>query len=187
MPENPVCPICQLSEPVLKVSLVYVSGITEPANRSPQDRARLEAVFGKDVKSAAEIRQTVHLFGPPAGRTQITRPIHPDMYMVVLAAIAIVILLNTFMTQRAFFWAILGISLVFGVVYLFTRSRVLEVFSRRQEAAAAEKAAVNRAVGDWMKLYYCSQDGCVFDPRRSDTAPVEDLQGYLARTPALQE
>lgn len=187
MPDLSVCPICQSSEAVLKVSQLYVSGITEPANRSDQDRARLEAVFGKEVTSPAEIRQTVHLFGPPAGRNQITRPIHPDMYMFVLAAIAVVILINTFVTQRTFFWVILGMSVIFGVFYFFTRASVVGDFQKRQEVVASEKAAVNRAVGDWMRLYYCSEDGCVFDPARSDTAPLEELQRYLARRPAVQE
>ena len=76
MPDLPVCPICQSSQAVVKVSQVYVSGITEPGNRSDQDKARLEAVFGRKVATPAEIRQTAHLFGPPAGRTQIARGQH---------------------------------------------------------------------------------------------------------------
>jgi hypothetical protein len=186
MPDLPLCPICHTSEPVLKVSQVYVSGITEPANRSDQDRARLEAVFGKEVKSPVEIRQAVHLFGPPAGRNQVTRPIHPDMYMYVFSAVTAVILINTFTAQRTFFWVILGIYAIFGVVYYFTRNSVVGGFRKRQEVDAAERDAVNRAVGDWMRLYYCTMDGCVFDPARPDTAPVEEIQRYLAHGHAGQ-
>jgi hypothetical protein len=187
MPEQPACPKCHSSVPVLKVSTVYVSGITDPANRSEQDRDRLEAVFGKQVTSAADIRQTSHLFGPPSGRSQVTRPIHPDMYVFVFAAVTVVILINTFQNQRPFFWAILGIGLVFGVVYLFTRAKAVEKFRKRQEDAAAEKSAVDRAVGEWMKLYYCCDDGCVFDPARGDTALLEDMQRYIVQRSAVKE
>jgi hypothetical protein len=187
MSDLPVCPKCRSSQAVVKVSQVYVSGITEPGNRSDQDKARMQAVFGRQVATPAEIRQTVHLFGPPAGRTQITRPIHPDMYIFVLAVVAAFILINTFGNERVYFWVVLGISVLSGTVYYFTRASVVGAFRKRLEAAEAEKEAVNRAVGNWMRLYYCCDDGCVFDPARIDTAPLEELQRYLARLAVSKE
>jgi hypothetical protein len=187
MPEIPDCPVCHSPEPVVKVSQVYISGITNPADRSEQDRARLEAVFGKGNFSAAETRQITHLFGPPSGRKQGTRPIHPDMYMFVLAAVTVVFLLNTYSKQQTFFGIILFISVIFGVVYFFTRNKAVARFSKRLEEGEAEKLAVDRAVGEWMKVYYCCNDGCLFDPSREDTASLEELHRYLIQRPPFQD
>ncbi len=180
----PACPLCQSAEPVLKVSQVYVAGITEPANRSAQDQERLEAVFGKELKNATDIRQAVRLFGPPAGRSVLVRPLHPDWYVAVLGIFALVFLINTFPAERLLFWIILALSLVCGLAYAFTRPLALKKFNAILATAAAEKQAVDQAVGRWMQLYYCCEDGCVFDPQRGGSAPVAEMQRYLAQDAA---
>ena len=180
MPELPVCPLCQSAEPVVKVSQVYIAGITKPAERSEQDRLSLLAVFNKPVNSSADIREAARLFGPPAGRSQMARPVHPDLYLAVLAMAAVVFLINSFAVQRSLFWGILGVAVGFGLVYFFTRRKVVAKFRQVQAATAQENLAVDRAMGVWMKLYYCAEDGCVFDPEDGEAVQLEEMPRYLA-------
>ena len=164
--------------------MIYVSGITVPAQRSASDHAVLMAVFGREPVSPAEIQQITRQFGPPQGRATMLRPVHPDLVVGLLSVMALVFLVNTFAASRISFWAILGIWLVFLVGYGLTRRPILSRHQAGLDAAQEEKNGVQDAVERWMRLYFCTSDGCIFDPQRGDSLPLDGMQRYLRLPPA---
>lgn len=187
MEENPHCPVCRSDQGVFKVSQVYVAGITRVENRSEDDRQTLVSIYGKELLSAAEIHQVALQFGPPSGRSQVVRPVHPDLVAGMFSAVALVFLLNTFWVARPFFWSILVIWLVSLIGYWSTRKPLLMRHRGMETTALGDRRAVEVAVGKWMKTYYCIEDGCVFMPERHDTAPLNQLQQYLQLPLELHE
>lgn len=187
MEEKPNCPICQSDAGVFKVSQIYVAGITRAENRSVDDRRTLVSIYGKELLSAAEIHQVTLQFGPPSGRSQVVRPVHPDLVAGMFSAVAVVFLLNTFWVASSVFWAILVIWLVSLALYWSTRKPVLNRYRGLEITARGDRKAVEISVGKWMKAYYCSEDGCVFMPGRTDAAPLNQLQQYLQLPPERNE
>jgi hypothetical protein len=182
--EKPACPVCAESEPVHKVSKIYVAGITIPKQRTAGDRETLTAVFGTEPLSPVEIQLTSRQFGPPHGRTTVVRLVHPDMVVGMFLLMAVIFMLNSFSVSPVSFWAIFVITLVFMGGYGLARKRVVARHQASLDAAQVEKNAVKGGVENWMKLYYCSADGCVFDPQRGDSAPLDSMQRYLQLPPA---
>ena len=164
--------------------MVYVAGITVPGQRTASDRATMMAVFGREPVSPGEITQISRQFGPPQGRTTVMRPVHPDLVVGLFSLMALVFLFNTFSASAVSFWTILIIWLVFLGGYVLARKRIVSRHLASLDTVRLEKDGVQNAVERWMGLYYCASDGCVFDPRRGDSVPLEGLQGYLRLPPA---
>jgi hypothetical protein len=183
MQAMPICPLCRSVHGVFKVSQVYVAGITRAEQRSEYDRQILASVYGKEQLSGAEIHQVAQQFGPPSGRSQVVRPVHPDLVAGMFSAVALVFLLNTFWVAQLAFWAILAIWLVSLAGYAATRKPVLRRYHGLETAAMGKRKGVELSVGKWMKVYYCIDDGCIFNPERSDSAPLSQLQQYLQLPP----
>lgn len=183
----PICPLCHAEKGVYKVSQVYVAGITRAENRSMDDRQILVAVYGKDLLSASEIHQAAQQFGPPSGRSQVIRPVYPDLIAGLFSVVALIFLLNTFWVARPAFWAILALWLASLAVYATTRTLVLKRYHGFVTKVLGDSKAVELSVGKWMKVYYCIADGCVFMPEREDTAPLSQLQKYLQLPPKLSQ
>ena len=72
------------------------------------------------------------------------------------------------------------ILLAVVVAYLFLRRRLLNDHRGRLEKVEREKSAVKGQVTRWMDLYYCCDDGIVFDPKRGVSAAIEEI-GTLYR------
>jgi hypothetical protein len=187
MEEKPCCPVCKSGQDVFKVSQIYVAAITRAENRSAEDRQILVNIYGKELLSAAEIHQVAQQFGPPSGRSQVVRPVPPDLIAGMFSAVALVFLVNTFWVARPVFWAILGIWLLSLAGYWSTRKSVLNRYRGMETTALGDRKAVEISVGKWMKAYYCGADGCVFMPERSDSAPLNQLQQYLQLPPELNQ
>jgi hypothetical protein len=187
MEELPCCPLCHTQAAVFKVSQIYVAGITRAENRSPADRALLASIYGKEELSAAMVQQVSQQFGPPSGRRQVVRPVHPDLVVFLFSAVVVVFLLNTFLLARWVFWVILLLWLASLAGYWFTRGPVLCRFQGMETSVLGEQKSVERSIGAWMKLYYCLDDNCVFMPERMDSAPLSQLQRYIQMPAAPAE
>jgi|GEM_PF-1008393 len=180
---RPVCPACGSEQNVVKASKVYVAGITRADQRSPEDRQLLTAVYGKEPLSAEEVHQVSQQFGPPSGRSQIARPVHPDLAAGVFSLAALGFLINTFWTARAVFWIILALWLASLAAYAAARRAIVGRYRAQERLAVEDRQAVEVSVSRWMQVYYCGDDGCVFIPEHGDSVPLRQLQQYLLRPP----
>jgi hypothetical protein len=157
------CPLCHSSETVFKVSQVYLAGITDPKSRTAADRMVVETVFGQPDLATRDLREGLRPFLPPSGKSQVMRPLHPDLVMGVFGLVALVMLYNIFVTEPQDCWVAALVFLAFGGAYLAARRQVMIRFEKAQLAVREEKAAVEGLVGRWLKLYLCSEDGTVFE------------------------
>ncbi len=149
------CPVCGSSEQALKVSTLFLEG--------------------------TEKRVNVDAFAPPSGKRQITRPVHPDMTVIVFGIVSLLILFQIFQTQKPAFVPAAAIFLMAGSFYLIFRKRILEKYKRNQEAIKLENLAVEKAVGEWMKLYYCAKDRIVFIPGDKNSVALEDIKSLIMK------
>lgn len=179
MDAKPPCPNCQQTLDVYKVSHIYGAGITAEGSRSDGDRAILESVFGQEINRAEDLGQAVRLFGPPEGKVERNPHIHPDLLAGSLSLIVIVIIYDTYWTQRGVFWAAVAVWAIAALAYGFARGPMLKRYRLAQAGVKARRKALENAVASWAKLYYCAADRQIFDPERSDSAPLEELHPYI--------
>lgn len=175
----PVCPKCASNTRIFKVSQVYIAGITAAQNRSEADRRLLEAVLGEADETGGWDAQLIP-FAPPAVKPAAAPSIHPDFAVFLAAVCALAFISLSFLddTRLAMYGYILLGSAI--LAYILGRRRILERFRIPTREAKEEARRVAGQVLRWSRLYYCAQDGCVFDPVRGDWSTLEDLPDYLA-------
>lgn len=162
----PVCPGCGKTEAVEKASTLYLRGLerSEP---------------GKPGPSQAERRLSQRL-GPPSGRKEsLTRPLHPDLQVLVYSLVAPVFLYGIWSSEPRMLLPVLGILAVGYAAYFGWRSRLVEKYQQREQQKTAEIERVQRRIARWMELYYCAQDEGVFKPGEDELVSLEELPRYL--------
>jgi hypothetical protein len=149
------CPKCGSSEQTVKVSTLFLEG--------------------------TENRVNVDAFAPPSGKRQITRPVHPDMIVIVFGIVSLLILFQIFQTQKLAFVPAAAIFMMAGLSYLVFRKKILEKYERNQDAIKLENQAIEKAVGEWMKLYFCAKDRIVFIPGEKKSVALEDIKTLIMK------
>lgn len=160
MPETIACPTCLRSDQVQKVSTLYLN------------------------KSISEWRK----FSPPAsGKTSTFRALHPDLVVISFSLILPVFIYGILNQQPSLLIPVL-IGLIGAYsVYFFTRNRLIEKFKTNHQLQVNEKKRLEKAIGDWMKLYYCAREELVFIPGGGAGIPVDQMMGYLLAAPSPQK
>ena len=169
--ENPLCPQCGLNDQVEKVSTLYFEALGGKGLAGQKAGAGAPGDLPK--RPGPGLRR---LFAPPAsGKAQATRPIHPDLVVVVFTGILPVFLAGIARSQPQMVVPVLsGLALVYGLYFWF-RKKLVDRFQVKKQTQVDEKRRVERAIGRWMRAYYCTRDEIVFEAGRPGWAPVEQL------------
>jgi hypothetical protein len=180
------CPACGESQNVAKVSTLYVAGIeaTHPSRGRAAESSSLplEARLPEWAQelSAQELGALSKRFTPPSSKKKETfRPIHPDMAVIAFSLLAPLFIYRIWTTQPEQLPLILIVLAGFYGFYLWQRRGLVERYQKLVETRKQDEIRIHKAVGSWMKLYYCSQDDVIFDPDRGDYADPERLHGYI--------
>jgi hypothetical protein len=178
MPNKPLrraftCPACGLSDQVEKVSTVYMSAIAD--KRAPEIRQASQI-------PAQKLRSLSRILAPPsAGKSSATRPVHPDIVVIVFSCVLPIFLFGILKQQPVTLIPILFVLACLYGLYFYKRQAIIAKFERQQESRQQEQARVERGIKTWMQLYYCDRDQGVFLPGKGELVPLEQLHSYLLR------
>jgi hypothetical protein len=175
---NPVvCPACGKSDEVVKVSTLYVAGIekkrssqNEPENNRPE-AARAYALSSPELSR--------RLKPPAAGKRSMSRPLHPDLMVVVFSLVAPIFLYGIYDTQRQMVIPIIGVLVVIYALYFWKRKDLAARFEREKASQQTADDRIKRGIERWMRLYYCAHDDEVFLPGAPEATPTDQMMGLL--------
>jgi|GEM_PF-993401 len=182
-----VCPKCGSEEHVYKVSQLYLESLMhlkhkDAAETPVIDKLKAEAPEERLKKESDEdyYRNVVQAFKPPEGGAQGTRTINPDWVAVALAFISVYFLNQIYNNNHEVFWyMVLMVVVGYGLYFVF-RKQIMGRYEAIKSKEMGSKDLVEKAIGVWMKLYYCSADNAVFDVKKGEAIPLAELNGYLA-------
>jgi len=182
-----ICPQCNTSKEVYRVSEIYLSGLESiKSSKPPQDNAfdlvfgHPSQKFGRQFVDQTTKRTLVSKFAPPSSSKQrIFRSLSPDFIMFATFLLSIFMLYQIFTQQREVFVPALLIILAVSTAYLFTRKRIVARFIEKQKNEARETEQVKEAIERWMNLYYCAADFIVFDNEHRISIPLQQMNNYL--------
>jgi rubrerythrin len=182
-----VCPQCNSSKEVYKVSEIYLSGLESIKSSSPQKENAFDRVFGHPSQKLGRRfvdqtikRNLVSKFAPPSSSKQrISRSLSPDFIMGATFLLSMFMLYQIFTQQREVFLSALLIILAVGAAYLLTRKRIVVRFIEKQKNEARHTVQIKEAIERWMNLYYCAADFIVFDKKNRIPIPLQEMNNYL--------
>jgi hypothetical protein len=158
-PNRVICPQCGASEPVEKVSTLYLQG----------SEARKGALHNLGRRLAP----------PSSGKKELTRPVHPDTVVILFSCVLPFFLVGILNQQRGMFIPILVVLVCAYGLYFYKRKAAIARFEQEKNNQLRDRVRIERAIGVWMKLYYCSSDDSVFIPGKPDFIPADQMIGYL--------
>lgn len=183
---NPVaCPICQQSEPVIKVSAVYIAALELRHGRKPlaldPDGAEGEPPPQalKDLPAPGLALLGKRLAPPSTGRKAPTRPLNPDLVVAVFSLVGLVFIYQIYLNQAETLPFAIAVWAAFFVFYFWQRRRLVAKYEAliRQQQEHAQK--IERAIQRWMGLYYCVDDDVVFTIAGHNPVPADRLNELL--------
>jgi len=182
-----VCPQCNSSDEVYKVSLIYLSGLESiKSSTSPKDNT-FDLIFGhpsqqigrRFIDQAAK-RNLVSKFAPPSSKEQrISRSIHPDFVMFATLLLGLFMLYQIFNQQRGAFLPALLVILGVTTFYLLSRKKINARYMEKQKNKSREARQIREAIERWMNLYYCATDFAIFDRDHLVCVPLQEMNYYL--------
>jgi hypothetical protein len=178
-----VCPKCMKNDLVFKVNQLYKESITIFDKHDPHpELEKLGAHKNESVPLPSPYsHEFTHLFAPPSGKNDFIRALHPDLVTGVLAAAGLFLVYTAYQQLPSALLPVLITLIVALVVYLIFRKTALIRYQEIMSENNEEVVSVEQAISLWMKLYYCSRDGLVFDPESGRNMPLEDMKKYLLR------
>lgn len=170
-----ICPQCGQADRVEKVSKLYLEGVAAGRMR------RADADAAPDAQPAGlspgELFQVSRKLAPPAGgKSSLTRPLHPDLVVLVFSGLLPFFLAGIASSQRELLVPALVLIVVSYTVYLLRRKALIARFEREQADRQEAVRRVERAIGRWMRAYYCARDEVVFEAGKDTTLPVDQLR-----------
>jgi len=182
-----ICPQCNNSKDIYKVSEIYLSGLESIKSSTPQKDNAFDLVFGHPSQKSVQRfvdqttrRSLVSKFAPPSSsKPQIFRSLSPDFIMAATFLLSIFMIYQIFTQQREVFVPALLTIITVGAAYLLTRKRIIARFIEKQKNEAREIAQIKAAIERWMNLYYCAADFIVFDKKHRVSIPLQEMNNYL--------
>jgi len=183
-----ICPVCGQSDQVEKVSTIYLEGIRVNRLRFsknsegvslPPSRQRLLKIPVQDLYSLSR-----KLAPPSSRKTMPTRPLHPDMVVIVFSGIVPIFLFGILNQQRSLFIPALIILVCFYGLYFYKREAVIAKYEHEKATKQEAQTRIERGIESWMRLYYCARDEGVFLPDERELIPVDRMIGYLLHRPS---
>lgn len=180
------CPVCGNSESSIKVSEIYIQSLVRLKN-GDQAEAPLIDQLQKEIpedrreklKGSRYYRTLMESFAPPQGENQITRAVNPDWVAIGFLLISLYFLYQIYTTQYSAFWYILGLLIVAIVGYSFLRKKIFAKYQSQRDVESGVGGKVEKAIGYWMKLYYCAKDNVIFLEGNKTTIPIDQMRPYL--------
>ncbi len=172
-----LCPVCGQADRVGKVSTIYLTGmgVKKP---DPVQFGLPEHLF----PSGAAMHAVSQKMTPPSsGKRAPTRPIHPDMAVLVFSAIAPIFLYGIYTSQPGMLLPVLGLLACFYALYIWRRPVLIARFNAEQAARNSANQRIQRGIDRWMRLYYCAREDGVFEPGSTELTPLDQMMGVLLR------
>jgi hypothetical protein len=187
MSDNILCPVCDQSDLVEKVSTLYITGIglsRSTGQAYPLPEGSAPSTPGSEMigLSTSDLRQLSRRLKPPSsGKGTPFRALHPDLVVLTFSLIIPVFLYGIFTSQTNLFLPALVLLVVFYGVYFLRRKSMIAKFDRQVEASRAATRRSEQRIGRWMKLYYCARDDVVFVPKTSLSVPADQMAGIYTQ------
>jgi hypothetical protein len=180
--KSPACPQCGKTDTVAKVNHIYLENLSaKPLTEDLLIPHVLRWPIEKPAKSKKTYDEVTFLkqFNPPSGQTVVIRQVNPDLAVVFFSLLALFLLFKIYISQRGAFFIALGFLALFYLVYFIGRKFIMRKFKQRQEADLLAKKQAETAIGRWMKMYYCWEEGIVFLPGEKQAVPLDQIRTYL--------
>lgn len=181
-----ICPVCNEAENSYKVSEIYMQSLMrlksgDKAEAPVIDRLQTEIPPERreKLKGARYYRELMESFAPPQGETQSTRAVNPDWVAFAMAVLSVFFLYQIFTTQYEAFWYSLGFAVIAFAAYFIFRKKIFARYQLQKSQESGSRDKVEKAIGVWMKLYYCAKDNIVFEDKKSDSIPIDQMRAYL--------
>ena len=176
------CPACEQADQVEKVSTLYLLGIgLDRSSKSgelppelPQPSPWVSALPPAELHILAR-----RLKPPSSGKQSFSRPLHPDMVIIVFSLILPVFLYGILTSQRTVLLPVLLVLAGAYAVYFWKRKSIIDRFQKDQASRISADERARRGVERWMRLYYCNRDDGVFEAHGSQLVPADQMPGYL--------
>jgi hypothetical protein len=167
------------SDQVEKVSTLYIVGVG--LQRQGRDSPELPPVSPwASALPAEELLLLARRLKPPSGSKQgFTRPLHPDMVVIVFSLVLPIFLYGILTSQRSVSVPVFLIVAAAYAAYIWKRKAIIDRFQRNRTNRLSADARARRGVERWMKLYYCNRDDGVFEAHGSELIPADQMPGYL--------
>jgi hypothetical protein len=174
----PACPACGLNDQVNKVSTLYIRGLEARKQQPPPGEG--ESVLQMEGLTPTRLHQLSRQLTPPsATRNRLARNLHPDLMTAGFSILLIFLLYQIWLTQRPVFWVFALAYLLFLGWYAWKRTALIAKYRRQVDATTADDKKIQRGIGRWMKLYYCTRDQGIFEPGNDRLFPLDEMQAYL--------
>ena len=116
---------------------------------------------------------------PSSGKQAFSRPLHPDMVVVVFSLVLPIFLYGMWTSQRAVLPVALVILAVAYAPIFGSAKRSSPASSTIKPSRHSADERARRGVERWMKLYYCNRDDAVFPAQGDELIPTDQMPGYL--------
>ncbi len=188
-----VCPECGEDSHTYKVSQIYLEALMRIKNKEKAEtplldqlKSELPAERAAKMKDDDYYHYVVESFAPPAGGAQVIRSINPDWVVWALGLLSIYILYQIYFEQHEMFWYMVIFAVVAFGAYIVFRKKIKGKYDAEKFKEVGDKEQIERAVGHWMKLYYCSTDNIVFGWKKGDKIPLDQMNQYLLQKSAKE-
>jgi cbb3-type cytochrome oxidase subunit 3 len=111
----------------------------------------------------------------------VIRSINPDWVVWALGLMSVYILYQIYFEQHEVFWYMVIFAVVAFGAYIVFRKQIKGKYNSEKYKELGDKEQIERAVGHWMKLYYCSTDNIVFGWKKGDKVPLDQMNQYLMK------
>jgi hypothetical protein len=180
------CPTCSTKENTYKVSEIYMQSLVRLKSGDGADAPVIDALQAEipeerreKLKGNRYYRELMESFAPPQGGTMSTRAVNPDWVAFAMGILSLYILYQILLTQYPVFWYMVALAVIGYAAYFIYRKRIFAKYKAQRNEEAGTKDKVEKAIGIWMKLYYCSKDNIVFGAKKDETVPIEQMRSYV--------
>ena len=109
----------------------------------------------------------------------MSRPIHPDLMVVVFSLVVPIFLYGIFDSQRQMGLPVIGVLVAIYALYFWKRKDLAARFEREKTNQQSADDRIKRGIERWMRLYYCAHDDEVFLPGALEATPTDQMMGLL--------
>jgi hypothetical protein len=181
-----VCPVCGQETHSYKVSALYVETLMKMKHGNEADtpifdqlRAEMPPEMAAKNTGKGYYRDMIQAFQPPQGGTESMRSINPDWVAFAMGLLVIYMLYQIYATKNPLFWYTLGMAVALYAAYFIFRKKIIGKYLTEKKQETGGKESVEKAVGKWMKLYYCSTDNVVYGLKKNETIPLDQMRSYV--------
>ena len=171
-----------MADQVEKVSSIYINGIGFKRAKDETGTPVADGLTAPVSSSLTpnQLRTLSDRFKPPSSPKQaLSRPVHPDMVVLIFSLVIPVFLYGIFTSQQVLFLpTILFLGIVYAL-YAWKRKQIIAKFQRNIAEREAAENKTKQGIERWMRLYYCARDDGVFDLSMHELIPADFLPGYL--------